>query len=148
MSVTLEQRQSLYADRLRIAAEWDAKREAAIEACGPGAESYGRWRFRDREGREPDVVIYCRSNGDGTGWHPSSHEAEAQFGRSDERTGFEFWRLGLFILRWESAFGIIENYTPTPPEVLQERAEKREQKKLEREAAAEDARLPLFVAQD
>lgn len=63
-----------YATRKQIADASAAELAAAIEACGEGADSYGRHLVHDKLGLEPTRVIYCRR--DGGVWTPPAPEAE------------------------------------------------------------------------
>lgn len=135
MSVDQAFYNELYLDRLAIATEMNERRAAAVDQLGP-ADAYAQWVFKDREQREPMVRVYCCQRGNG--WEPSADEA---FPRAAyERTSSRFRDLGIFIFRWETALGQLIEYHPVPPDVLEQRRLKR----LEKEAAEEDARYPLF----
>lgn len=125
----------------------------AMRAVGLGARAYGKWTLHDRLGYADDVVIYCRS--DGQGWQPGCDDIHRQLEHFNElipctyvllkqgRRVIEFSAM----YRWEIWFGCLETYTSKTAEQLAALRESRERNRKEREEANIRAEFPLYAEQ-
>lgn len=146
-----------FAVRKRIADESASEFAAAIAACGPGAEAYGRHSVFDKLGVKATRAIYCRRD-DGV-WSPpqpacderifaqtvhvvtpsgvryTTHAVTVPEGRFAEHAVTHLPR------RYDVSTVLIDNsYRPRTPEQMKAAAEARRDRALAKIAAEESAR--------
>jgi hypothetical protein len=155
-----------YAIRRAIVDERLAEIEAAVAACGPGAEQYGQHSVHDKLGIEPERVIYCCKR-DGGDWQPPPPDlTDVRILRRSAvlvtRGGVKYQGSAVtiekasrfipdpvthFLFRYDVAtVALVDDYRPRTPEQMKAAAEKRRDKALaeqEAEAAAERAKAEL-----
>lgn len=131
-------------DRRRIAAQMKRSLWLARHACGP-AEHYAKMQLIDLEGIEPIQEAYCCQRGNG--WEPTPAQAFPRLLERSVDRFFVFRGQRVYYFRFELRHCTCQDYNPKPQEELDAARAKREQRKREREAAAERAHLVLFADQ-
>lgn len=134
------------AGRRNFEAHCKRRIRAARKALGQHAE-YASWIWHDKTGQEPDKVFYtCRD--EGTTWSPTSEECRPD--NWNERipgSGFEVKGVRYELFRWQSGFSYCHQYEHTPQHLLDERAVRRRERKLQAAIEAERRHLGLFASQ-
>ncbi len=133
-----------HATRQRLADIQNAQLREAIDACGPGADGYGRWVLVDKLKLLPDRGVYCCRRDDGRGWQPTPN-----FPDQDERLGphnhpgFVNNKTGeiTYPFRFSSGMNTLQSYTPQTAERMKAAAEGRRDAALKKERAAIDAQV-------
>ncbi len=150
-----------YTARKKIADEAADELAAAIFACGPDAERYGRYILHDKLGLEPERITYWCDRGAGREPPPpeSDERVLADKVTFTTRGGikYEGWSITVkgvkyYPFRWSNYVGTITEYKPRTPAQTKAAAEARRAKALagvEAEAAAKrdaEARNPTLFA--
>jgi hypothetical protein len=155
-----ERYEANYAARKAIADAQRAELDAAIAACGPGADVYGRHRIHDKLGEAARVIYCCRR--DGGVWTPPAPPCDdvifAESVLVTTPSGVKYTTRAVTIpegpfaehavtrlpRRYEvSTVALTAEYRPRTPEQMKAAAEARRTKaiaELEAEAAEERAR--------
>jgi hypothetical protein len=133
--------------RLRLAEKAREAYDAAVAACGPGADRYGHTTLIDRAKEEPPRRVYqCQRSGV-TGWQPPVETPMVQMTPEQaERVGQEPFVINgatVYPFRYETWFGSIELYEPLDADGLAAARVAREKGKLRREAQ----KYPLLAGQ-
>lgn len=147
-----------YAARKAIADASRAELDAAIAACGDGAEQYGTHRVHDKLGIEPGRVIYCCRR-DGTSWDPpapdlvdarirqrvaalvtpSGVKYEGHAVTIEKASQYHPYPVTHFLFRFDvSTVGLSDDYRPRTAEQLKAAAEARRAKALAEQQAELD----------
>lgn len=151
-----ERYQENYAVRKKLADEARAELDAAIAACGPGADAYCRWTMTDKLGREPDRVFYgCRRNG-GT-WEPRPPEDNERieqesvtlrtpYGTPYVISAVTIKGVKYYPFRWELGFSALSDYRPKTAEQMKAAAEARRAKAIAENEAEFEAKQRAAAA--
>jgi hypothetical protein len=153
-----ERYEANYAARKAIADAARAELDAAIAACGGGAERYGTHRIHDKLGLEPARVIYCCRRDDGP-WEPpapdlldtrirqrvailitpSGVKYEGHAVTIEKASPYHPYPVTHFLFRYDvSTVGLSDDYRPRTPEQLKAAAEQRRAKAVAKEQAELD----------
>lgn len=130
-----------YATRRALADEARAELDAAIAACGPGAEAYCRWTMHDKLGIEPPRYFYGCRRSDRSGWHPKppeNHDRVEQDVVTFVTDGGVKYVTGSAMIagvkyypfRYSMGFQALHEYRPRTPDQMKAAAERRRDKAL------------------